>query len=61
MSDSKEDEQLKEAEKKIKETIGDVEKRMEQLLQDEKDKLIAEVNEAVNKTKAMMPNSDNEE
>ena len=61
MSDSKEDEQLKEAEKKIKETIGDVEKRMEQLLQDEKDKLLAEVNEAVNKTKAMMPNSDNEE
>jgi len=34
---------------------------MEQLLQDEKDKLLAEVNEAVNKTKAMMPNSDNEE
>jgi len=61
VSDSKEDEQLKEAEKKIKETIGDVEKRMEQLLQDEKDKLLAEVNEAVNKTKAMMPNSDNEE
>jgi len=59
--DSKEDKQLKEAEKKIKETIGDVEKRMEQLLQDEKDKLLAEVNEAVNKTKAMMPNSDNEE
>ena len=61
MSDSKEDEQLKETEKKIKETIGDIEKRMEQLLQDEKDKLLAEVNEAVNKTKAMMPNSDNEE
>jgi len=61
VSDSKEDEQLKETEKKIKETIGDIEKRMEQLLQDEKDKLLAEVNEAVNKTKAMMPNSDNEE
>ena len=61
MSDSKEDKQLKETEKKIKETIGDIEKRMEQLLQDEKDKLLAEVNEAVNKTKAMMPNSDNEE
>jgi len=61
VSDSKEDEQLIGAEKKIKETIGDVEKRMEQLLQEEKDKLLAEVNEAVNKTKAMMPNPDNEE
>ena len=40
--------------------MEDIEKRMQNLLKKEKEKLLAEVDDAVTKKKAMMPNIDDE-
>ena len=56
-----EDQQVKEEKEKIIKKIGEIEKRMEYLHQKEREKLLAEVDEAVTKRKAMMPNLENEE
>jgi len=61
MIDSQEDQQVKEEKEKFIEKIREIEKRMEYLLQKEREKLLAEVDEAVTKRKAMMPNLENEE
>ncbi len=46
---------------KMKEQINDIEKRMEQLLKNEKENLLAEVEDAVQKRKLKIPNIDDEE
>ncbi len=61
MIDSQDDEQIKEKKEKIIEKIREIEKRMEYLLQKEKEKLLAEVDDAVAKRKSMMPNLESEE
>ncbi len=61
MIDSEEDQQVKEEKEKIIEKIREIEKRMEYLLQKEKEKLLAEVDDAVAKRKSMMPNLESEE
>lgn len=43
------------------EKIEDIEKRMRQLMKDEKDKLLDEVSKAIDKKKATMSNPDDEE
>ena len=45
----------------MKEQIDDNEKRMEQLLKKEKENLLAEVEDAVQKRKSKMPKIDDEE
>ena len=46
---------------KMKEQIDDIEKNMEQLLKKEKENLLAEVEDAVQKRKSKMPKIDDEE
>jgi septal ring factor EnvC (AmiA/AmiB activator) len=52
---------LKKDTKKMEERIDDIEKRMEQLLKKEKENLLAEVEDAVQKRKSKMPKIDDEE
>ncbi len=55
MVTSKEDKQLKEEDQNIRELIGDIEKRMKQMLKEEKVQLLHEVDNAVKKKKSFMP------
>ena len=55
MVTSKEDKQLEEEDQKIRELIGNIEKRMKQMLTDEKTQLLHEVDNAVKKKKSFMP------
>ena len=55
------DDNLKKDMTKMKEQINDIEKRMEQLLKKEKENLLAEVEDAVQKRKSKMPKIDDEE
>ena len=52
---------LKKDTKKMQDQIDDVEKKMQELLKQEKDNLLAEVDDAIHKKKSMMPNPDDEE
>lgn len=54
MVTAKEDKQLKE-EENIRELIGEIEKRMKQMLNEEKVQLLHEVDNAVKKKKSFMP------
>ncbi len=55
------DDNLKKDITKMKERINDIEKRMEQMLKNEKENLLAEVEDAVQKRKLKMPKIDDEE
>ncbi len=55
MVTAKENKQLKEEDQNIRELIGDIEKRMKQMLKEEKAQLLHEVDNAVKKKKSFMP------
>ncbi len=60
MNSSKE-ELVKEERKKIIDKMAEIEKRMQNLLEKEKAKLLAEVDDVVTKKKIMLPNINDEE